>query len=107
MVYIANETANNQMLELAGILVLGVFAQWLAWRIKQPAILPLIIIGLLVGPLSTFLTTDGEKLLDGDSIFSGDLLFSFVSISSLRIPPFFLEDDRCVGFLATILLLLL
>jgi NhaP-type Na+/H+ or K+/H+ antiporter len=69
------------MLELAGILVLGVFAQWLAWRIKQPAILPLIIIGLLVGPLSTFITSNGEKLLDGDSIFSGDLLFSFVSIS--------------------------
>lgn len=69
------------MLELAGILVLGVFAQWLAWRIKQPAILPLIIIGLLVGPISTFITSNGKKLLDGDSIFSGDLLFSFVSIS--------------------------
>lgn len=69
------------MLELAGILVLGVFAQWLAWRIKQPAILPLIIIGLAAGPLSTLITESGEKLLDGDSIFTGDLLFSFVSIS--------------------------
>lgn len=56
-------------------------AQWLAWKIKVPAILPLIIIGLAVGPLSTFITADGEKLLDGDAIFSGDLLFSFVSIS--------------------------
>lgn len=69
------------MLELAGILVLGIFAQWLAWRIKQPAILPLILIGLAVGPFSTLLTSDGSKLLDGDSIFTGDLLFSFVSIS--------------------------
>lgn len=69
------------MLELAGILVLGIFAQWLAWRIKQPAILPLIIIGLAVGPLSTLIMEGGEKLLDGDSIFTGDLLFSFVSIS--------------------------
>lgn len=69
------------MIELAGILVLGIFAQWLAWRIKQPAILPLILIGLLVGPLSTLITGDGHKLLDGDGIFSGDLLFSFVSIS--------------------------
>ena len=69
------------MLELAGILVLGIFAQWLAWRIKQPAILPLILIGLAVGPFSTLFTPDGSKLLDGDSIFTGDLLFSFVSIS--------------------------
>ncbi len=69
------------MLELAGILILGVFAQWLAWRIKQPAILPLIVIGLAVGPIASLFTPDGAKLLDGDAIFSGDLLFSFVSIS--------------------------
>src|SRR5690606_664250 len=69
------------MIELAGILVLGIFAQWLAWKIKLPAILPLIIIGLLVGPISTFITPDGEKLIDGDRIFSGELLFSFVSLS--------------------------
>jgi len=69
------------MLELASILVLGIFAQWLAWKIKQPAILPLILIGLFIGPISTFLTPDGSKLIDGDFIFSGDLLFSFVSIS--------------------------
>jgi NhaP-type Na+/H+ or K+/H+ antiporter len=69
------------MIELAGILVLGIFAQWLAWKIKFPAILPLIVIGLLVGPVSTVLTPSGEKLIDGDSIFSGQLLFSFVSLS--------------------------
>jgi len=69
------------MLELASVMVLGVFAQWLAWRIKQPAILPLIVIGLAVGPLASLITPSGEKLLDGDAIFSGDLLFSFVSIS--------------------------
>ncbi len=69
------------MMELAGILVLSVLAQWLAWRIKVPAILPLIIIGLALGPASTFFTAYGDKLLDGDEIFSGDLLFAFVSIS--------------------------
>jgi len=69
------------MLELASILVLGIFSQWLAWKIKQPAILPLILIGLFIGPISTFLTPNGSKLIDGDFIFSGDLLFSFVSIS--------------------------
>lgn len=69
------------MLELASILVLGIFAQWLAWKIKQPAILPLILIGLAIGPVSTFFTEDGSKLVDGDAIFTGDLLFSFVSIA--------------------------
>ncbi len=78
------------MLELAGIIVLGIFAQWLAWRTKVPAILPLILIGLLVGPISTFFTHDGEKLLeplllrnaDGTiGIFPGKYLFSFVSLA--------------------------
>lgn len=69
------------MIELASILILSVVAQWLAWKIKVPAILPLIIIGLAFGPLSTFVTPYGDKLLDGDDIFSGDFLFSFVSIS--------------------------
>ncbi|MDZ7848449.1 MAG: cation:proton antiporter [Owenweeksia sp.] len=69
------------MIELASILVLSVMAQWFAWKVKVPAILPLIIIGLLLGPVSSLLTPGGEKLLDGDQIFSGDLLFAFVSIS--------------------------
>ena len=69
------------MIELASILVLSVLAQWLAWKIKIPPILPFIIIGLAVGPLSTYFTPYGDKLLDGDNIFSGDFLFSFVSIS--------------------------
>lgn len=69
------------MIELAGILVLGIFAQWFAWKIKLPAILPLIILGLAIGPFSTLFTSDGSKLLDGDDIFSGELLFSFVSLS--------------------------
>ncbi len=69
------------MLELASIFVLGIFAQWLAWKIKQPAILPLILIGLAIGPIATLVTPDGSKLIDGDAIFTGDLLFSFVSIA--------------------------
>ena len=35
------------MLELAGIIILGILAQWVAWRFKIPAILPLILIGLI------------------------------------------------------------
>jgi NhaP-type Na+/H+ or K+/H+ antiporter len=69
------------MLELAAILVLGIFAQWLAWKVKVPAILPLLFLGLLLGPISTLFTPTGEKLVDGDSIFQEEMLFSFVAIS--------------------------
>ena len=52
------------MIELAGIVILGIVAQWVAWRLKLPAILPLILIGLLVGPISTLFTEDGAKLIE-------------------------------------------
>ncbi|MEO1260857.1 MAG: cation:proton antiporter [Bacteroidota bacterium] len=76
------------MLEIAGIIILGILAQWLAWRARVPAILPLVLIGLLVGPISTLWTEDGSKWLepmyrDGESggLFPGQYLFEFVSIS--------------------------
>lgn len=74
------------MEELAGIIVLGILAQWLAWRTRVPAILPLIVFGLLVGPISTLLTEDGGKIInpifDGShGLFPGDSLFYFVSLS--------------------------
>lgn len=76
------------MIELAGIIILGIMAQWLAWRTKVPAILPLIITGLLVGPLSTLWTEDGHKLIDPiynselqTGLFPGQYLFYFVSLA--------------------------
>ncbi len=73
---------------LAGIIILGIFAQWLAWRIKVPAILPLIIIGLLVGPLSSLVRADGTKWLEPifdqalqRGLFPGESLFYFVSLA--------------------------
>ena len=56
------------MLELGGVLILGILAQWVAWRIKVPAILPLLLIGLIVGPLSTLFTADGtwQQVLSGE-----------------------------------------
>lgn len=69
------------MLELAAILVLGIFSQWLAWKIKVPAILPLLFLGLLLGPISTLFTPTGEKLIDGDNIFQEEMLFHFVAIA--------------------------
>ena len=83
IIFIA-ETQNN-MVEIGGIVILGILAQWIAWKLKVPAILPLIITGLLVGPLST-LWTDGEKLInpiwDGShGLFPGEHLFHFVELS--------------------------
>lgn len=74
------------MLELAGIIILGIIAQWVAWRLKLPAILPLILIGLLVGPLATLYTEDGAKLIEplwnGEKgLFPGDGLYYFVSLA--------------------------
>jgi len=74
------------MLELAGIIILGILAQWFAWRLKIPAILPLILIGLLVGPFSTLITEDGSKWIEPlwngtTGLFPGERLFNFVSLS--------------------------
>lgn len=74
------------MLEFAGIIILGVIAYWVAWKFKIPAILPLILIGLLVGPISTFITKDGNQWIqpvwDGtNGLFPGERLFNFVSLA--------------------------
>lgn len=74
------------MLELAGIIILGIIAQWVAWRFKIPAILPLILIGLLVGPIATLYTEDGSKLIEPvwngtKGLFPGEGLYYFVSLA--------------------------
>ncbi|GGD50351.1 cation:proton antiporter [Muriicola marianensis] len=74
------------MLELAGIIILGIVAQWVAWRFKLPAILPLILIGLLVGPIATLYTEDGSKLIEPiwngkQGLFPGEGLYYFVSLA--------------------------
>ncbi len=57
---------------LASIVVLGIGAQWLAWRLKLPAILLLLLVGFLAGPVFGF--------IHPDEIF-GELLFPIVSLS--------------------------
>ncbi len=60
------------LIELCAILVFGVVAQWLAWRIHIPSILVLLLTGFLVGPVLS--------VLHPDDLF-GDLLLPIVSIS--------------------------
>ncbi|MCF7559543.1 cation:proton antiporter [Sabulilitoribacter multivorans] len=75
------------MLELGGIIILGILAQWVAWKFKIPAILPLILIGLLVGPIAAeFLSQDGTKWIEPiwngkEGLFPGESLFYFVSLA--------------------------
>jgi len=57
---------------LASIIVLGIAAQWLAWRFHLPAILLLLVFGMAAGPWL--------GIVDPDQIF-GDLLFPLVSVS--------------------------
>ncbi|TWO31530.1 sodium:proton antiporter [Seonamhaeicola sediminis] len=75
------------MLELAGIIILGILAQWFAWKFKIPAILPLILIGLFVGPIAAeYLSDDGQKWIEpvwnGEKgLFPGEGLYYFVSLA--------------------------
>ncbi len=64
--------SHSLLIGLASVLVLGMGAQWLAWRLRLPSILLLLIFGFISGPLTGFL--DPDALL-------GDLLFPIVSIS--------------------------
>jgi NhaP-type Na+/H+ or K+/H+ antiporter len=60
------------LLGLAAVLVLGVGAQWLAWRLGLPSILLLLAFGFVAGPVT--------GLVDPDALF-GRLLFPLVSLS--------------------------
>lgn len=60
------------LIYLSTILVLGIVAQWLAWRLGLPSILILLIFGLVAGPITGF--------LDPDQIL-GPLLVPLVSLS--------------------------
>ena len=60
---------------LAGIaltIVLGIAAQWLGWRTRLPAILLLLIVGFIAGPVT--------HVLEPDEVFGG-LLFPIISFA--------------------------
>ena len=63
---------SDPLLSLVSVGLLSIGCQYLAYRIRLPAILPLLIAGILVGPVF--------GVLDADALF-GDLLFPVVSLS--------------------------
>ena len=62
----------HTMFMLAMICLIGIACQWLAWWMKIPAILLLLIAGIVVGPVT--------GVIDPDQLF-GDLLFPIISLS--------------------------
>jgi len=65
--------SEHLMLSIAAIGILGSLAQWLAWWLKLPSILLLLLLGIILGKPVT-------GLIDPDLIF-GDLLFPMVSLA--------------------------
>ena len=57
---------------LASVIVLGIAAQWVAWRLRLASILVLLLFGIVAGPVTGALETD--------EVF-GELLFPVVSLS--------------------------
>ena len=62
---------DNAPLYIALILMVGMLAQWISWRIKLPSIVLLLLAGIAAGPVA--------GVLDPDALF-GDLLFPAVSL---------------------------
>lgn len=64
---------------LMAILLLGFICQWLAWLTRLPAILFLLIVGILLGPVSQLIVGNYYQLLSPISIFR-EMLYPIVSI---------------------------
>lgn len=60
-----------ELLIIAGVLFLGIFCQWIAWRLTLPAILPLLAAGFFIGPIMGWVRP--QDML-------GDLFFPEVSL---------------------------
>lgn len=68
---------------LAGVPLLGVTAQWLAWRLRLPSILLLLLFGVLLGQLFANPDVLLARLVEdpGNAMVGPKLLFPFVSLS--------------------------
>lgn len=71
--------SEHLLLGLAGVIVLGVGAQWLAWRLRMPAILLLLVFGFAAGPLPLLLGLE-QRFIDPNELLNG-LLLPFVSLA--------------------------
>ncbi|MFG0304951.1 MAG: cation:proton antiporter [Phycisphaerales bacterium JB040] len=72
---------NQAAIAVALVIVLGIGAQWIAWRIKLPSILLLLFIGILAGPVARHFFPGSIYPLDPDAVLGSDLLMALVSIA--------------------------
>jgi len=66
---------------LTAVLLLGIGAQWVAWRLRIPSILLLLVFGLLAGPVMRQTVAGDWLAINPDDIFGADLLFALVGVS--------------------------
>jgi len=90
------------LVSLAAVLVLGIGSQWLAWRLRLPSILLLLVVGFVAGPVTGFLDPDallGPILFPTISVAVGLILFEGglgLRLSELR------SIGNVVGMLVTV-----
>ncbi|MEQ8764777.1 MAG: sodium:proton antiporter, partial [Planctomycetota bacterium] len=87
--------SDNPLTGLVLVIVLGIAAQWIAWRIKLPSILLLLSFGILAGPVLGWLKPDallGDVLLPivtiavGLILFEGGLSLKFSELQQISRP---------------------
>lgn len=99
--------AEHRLIGLTSIILLGVVAQWLAWRLRLPAILLLLSFGIIAGPVTGFLDPDallGHLLLPLVSISVAIILFEgglSLSLAELRQVGSVVRNLISVGILVT------
>ena len=71
----------NIAFALMTILFLAISSQWIAWKLKLPAILFLLLSGILFGPLSEFFTPNHTILIEPSLLLGNDLLYPLISLS--------------------------
>ena len=85
--------AENIAVQLAAVIILGIGTQWLAWWIKLPSILLLLLCGFIAGPITGYLQPAellGELLLPVVSVsvaiilFEGGLTLNLVDLTKIR-----------------------
>ena len=94
--------AEDAAVGLAAIIVIGIAAQWVGWRLALPSILILLLAGLVAGPITGFIDPDhlfGELLLPVVSLAVAIILFE--GGLSLKISEF-RHSGRAVINLVTI-----
>lgn len=69
---------HHELISLGSIIILGIAAQWLAWRLKFPSIILLLLFGLIAGPITGFIRPNelfGNALLPFVSVAVAVILF--------------------------------